>query len=215
MILYVPETGVPHVNCTFAGVTLGFTGANLAGITVSPISTPGTQPGPTALPLMRSLLYDALSLRDALDGLQLGAVNEELDEAYPPTNINFLIGDGRNEKRAVQAIFGPDAVLCVRYDFARSNFNLYIRGIVLDASSDEGLTALESILRRCVNSPFRFTNLSAIAAVPPMSLDNTNLLNIIYSFTDTSFNVRIGVAKEGQAAWQDHFELAEIQKLLP
>ena len=97
MVLYVPDSGVPHVSCTYAGLAFGFTGGNLGGITVSTVAQSGVTPGLTVAPVMRSLLYDALNLRSALDLAE--------SAEYPPQNVTLVIGDGRNERRAAKVRF--------------------------------------------------------------------------------------------------------------
>ncbi|HOC70749.1 MAG TPA: PhoPQ-activated protein PqaA family protein [Candidatus Hydrogenedentes bacterium] len=205
MVLYVPDTGTPHVSCTYAGLAFGFTGGNLGGITVSTVAEPGLTPGLTAAPLMRSVLYDALSLRGALDLVE--------SAEYPPQNITLVIGDGRNERRAAKLRFDVDGNPSgIRYDLAWSDFYLKKPGIIYEAGA-AGST-LKQLLNPNINA-LDFNRVVTTAATRPVAALGGNLMNVVYDFTGYDFVVYVAIARNGQEAFQDYLDHASIQALLP
>lgn len=211
--MYVPEKGVPHINCTYAGLAFGFTGANLAGITVSQVSEPGTAPADTVSPLMRSMLYDALSLRGAL-----GTVNNAY---YPPANVKLIIGDGRNEKRAVKLWFDDTGGLVEkRYDLFRDDFDLEKVGLIYDASGDDARQDVWQILQENLpvdssKPPYNLRKVTTMAATVPAAMVGKNLLNVVYDFAGSNFVVYVAIARDGQEAFQDYLDQVWVQGLLP
>ncbi len=205
MVLYVPDTGAPHVSCTYTGLAFGFTGGNLGGITVSTVAEPGLTPGLTGAPLMRRVLYDALSLRGALDLVE--------SAEYPPQNITLVIGDGRNERRAAKVRFDSDGdATGKRYDLAWSDFYLKKPGIIYEAGA-AGST-LKQLLNPNINA-LDFNRVVTTAATRPVAALGGNLMNVVYDFTGYDFVVYVAIARSGQEAFQDYLDHASIQALLP
>lgn len=207
MVMYVPERGLPHVNFTYAGLAFGFTGGNIGGITVSPISEPGAAASYTTAPLMRSVLYDALSLRDALEMMDAAA--------NPPRDITLLVGDGRNERRAAWARYNlAGARIAARYDQALSDFSLRRPGIVYGASGDAARGALWQLLNADIDA-LTFAQVMTMTATVPTASAGNNLLNVVYDFQDENFTLFVAASRNHQEAFRDYFDQAFIQALLP
>ncbi|NIA16065.1 MAG: hypothetical protein GWP08_18540, partial [Nitrospiraceae bacterium] len=109
IVVYIPTTGVPHANITFAGMVGCHTGINLAGIVLaemgdSPSSDePYNLNGAHFMSIMREILYDARSLEGALDVLR----NTTRIKKY-----HYVIGDGRYENRAAKVkAHAPDDIV--------------------------------------------------------------------------------------------------------
>ncbi|OQB27863.1 MAG: hypothetical protein BWY09_03163 [Candidatus Hydrogenedentes bacterium ADurb.Bin179] len=205
MVLYVPDTGVPHVSCTYTGLAFGFTGGNLGGITVSAVAQPGLTPGLTVAPFMRSMLYDALSLRGALDLVE--------SSEYPVQNITLVIGDGRNERRAAKVRFDSEGNMKnKRYDLAWTDFYLKKPGIVFDASGNRD--TLRQLLSGDINA-LDFSKVVSTAATRPVAALGGNLMNVVYDFTGYDFVVYVAIARNGREAFQDYLDHVSIQDLLP
>lgn len=99
IVVYVPETGLPHVVPSFAGMVGAHTGMNAKGIVLSEMGDaskkemPYQVHAPHFTAWFRTLLYDAASLTDAV----------EIFRRQPPTKrYHFVFGDGQAEHRAVK-----------------------------------------------------------------------------------------------------------------
>ena len=205
-VLYVPEKGVPHIVFTYAGLAFGLTGVNLAGISINNTLEPDAAAGNNSAPLVRSVLYDALSLREAADTIA----------ATPPARASsFIITDGRNEKRAVRLRFSDSGqMLEERYDLAKSVFGLERPGIVYGAGSAVAQDSLASLLTANIATLTR-TKLLTIAGTVPTAMTGYNILNVGYEFVGSDLMVYVAVARDGMEAYQDYFDQIFMQQLLP
>ena len=111
VVVYIPETGVPHTLLTFAGLTIGRTGVNLGGLSWSEqINTSSPAVGASNLGrafLGRSVLYDALNLDEAVDAVVATPVERA---------CHFVLADGRNHRRGVLIQSTPGAAPVVTYN---------------------------------------------------------------------------------------------------
>lgn len=221
MVMYVPETGVPHVTCTYAGLAFGFTGGNIAGITLSTVVREPEMPLASNLmiaPMMRDILYKGLSLRDAVARVSASGI--------PADNLDLLIGDGRNEKRAVLLTYAGAAWEEAWYR-GSDQFTREQIGLRYDASDDR-FRDVETTLKDIIdinpeNPPYSFnsvvtaaaTLLSAAAMEEEEENALKNQLNIVYDFQDNQFIAYIGIARGVQPAFQDYLDQVLINRLLP
>ncbi|MGI6138318.1 MAG: PKD domain-containing protein [Candidatus Hydrogenedentes bacterium] len=169
-VVYIPNKGVPHTVLTYAGLAFGYTGINLGGITVGeiPLSSIDKEDKSSAMPVMRTALYDAFSLREAI------ALTEEM----PPLNTYLVFGDGRNEIRAAKVLTDDEGVLPpVRYDLAKEDFNLSTPGVVYDSSIDNSV--LKNVLTPTLEN-FTLEALLGIVNMPPFAKPGQNVLNVAY-----------------------------------
>jgi len=169
-VVYIPDLGAPHLLFTYAGLAIGHIGVNLGAISVFEIGDPSAASSDifNAMPIMRTVLYDALNLRD---GAEL--VKQNMPD-YPTT---VVLGDGRYELRSVRLRRDGMGGLEERYDLA-PNVGFTSRGIIYAA-----VPLLENTLGMRLDnfSPGQLTidNLRTIAAEPPFAETGNNLLNLV------------------------------------
>ncbi len=205
-VMYVPDQGVPHIVFSYAGLAYGLTGVNLAGVSISDTLEPGAAGGDSAAPLMRTVLYDALSLRDAVDAIAA---------AEPARATTFVVADGRNEKRAALVrLSAQGAIVEERYDLARTDFRMEKPGIVYYARTNAARETLKYLLEDNSNAMTR-NALLTVAGTMPTAMTGYNILNVGYEFDNSTLNVYIAVARNDQEAYQDYFEQIFMQRLLP
>jgi len=99
IVIYVPESGIPHVVPTFAGFCGAHTGMNFRGIALSEMGDASRKEAPYFVhaphftAFFRTMLYDANSLTEAL----------EIFARQPMTKrYHFVFGDGLSDRRAVK-----------------------------------------------------------------------------------------------------------------
>ncbi len=99
IVMYFPIQGIPHVIPTFAGMIGANTGMNIKGLVLTEMGDSSEEEMPYQLhaphftTFFRTLLYDASSLRQAL----------EIFGNLPKTKrYHYVFGDGQVEKRAVK-----------------------------------------------------------------------------------------------------------------
>jgi len=99
IVIYVPESGIPHVVPTFAGFCGAHTGMNFRGIALSEMGDASRKEAPYFVhaphftAFFRTMLYDANSLTEAL----------EIFARQPMTKrYHFVFGDGMADRRAVK-----------------------------------------------------------------------------------------------------------------
>lgn len=101
IVVYVPEIGYgfPHATLSYLGLVMSPVGVNLGGIAVAAADNPAspyTLGDAHHLPMLREVLYDTSSLRDALNLVLATPLRQQQQ---------FIIGDGRFEGRAAKVIF--------------------------------------------------------------------------------------------------------------
>jgi hypothetical protein len=203
-VVYIPNQGLPHTVFTFAGLAFGLTGINLGGISTSEIPNPDSLlNNANALPLLRSVLYDALSLRDAI-----ALVTENL-----PLNTTLVIGDSRNENRAVRIRAGASGVEPIlRYDLAWSEFALKRPGIVYDTRPDLQ-TALKLGLNTVINN-LDLEKLYGLVNTNPFATPGQNILNVLYE--GITLSITANPANKPLSAYQNQPGITfYMQELLP
>ena len=170
-ILYVPEKGAPHTVFTYAGLVVGHVGANLGGISGVEIPEPMVSSMETGntLPLMRTVLYDAFSLRDAI------ALFKDMPPTYETT---VVFADGRNEQRGVLLrTDSAGSIVEERYDLA-PEFGVTHRGILYAAAADVE-PFLHSLLDDFMPDALPLNTLSLMTNQPPMADDDNNVFNAL------------------------------------
>lgn len=201
-VVYIPNKGAPHTIFTYAGLAFGYTGINLGAISASEIPDPTAAVTGNAMPLMRTVLYDAFSLRDAIG----------LTESAPPLNTALIFGDGRNEYRGVRIRTDAVGILSpMRYDLSQEDFSLSTPGIVYDSQPDLR-TDLRSQLSAVVEG-FTLENLLDIHNQAPFAEADTNILNVAYD--SEPLDIYINKAQGAQDANLTDTVSFNMQSLLP
>ncbi len=203
-VLYVPKKGAPHTVFTYAGLAFGYTGINLGAISTSEVPDPAAPAGNgNAMPLMRSILYDAFSLRDAIGHA----------EENSPLNTALNFGDGRNEVRGARIWTDNLGIkLPIRYDLSEDDFSLSTPGIVYDSSPDQR-TQLRGALSAIVEG-FTLENLLVdIINVAPFAQENKNILNVGYD--SYPLDIYVNKAQGDQDANLTDTVNFNMQSLLP
>lgn len=99
LVVYFPDTGIPHVSPSFAGFIGAHCGMNAAGIVLSEIGDASAKEMPyeTHAPhftaWFRTLLYDANSLTEAI---------RMFEQIKPTKSYHFVFGDGVTDKRSTK-----------------------------------------------------------------------------------------------------------------
>jgi len=99
IVVYIPDSGVPHVVPSFAGMIGAHTGMNVRGIALSEMGDASAKeaPYPVHAPhftvFFRTMLYDAESLSEAIDIFRA---------QIPTKRYHYVFGDGGQELRAVK-----------------------------------------------------------------------------------------------------------------
>ncbi|MCK5861137.1 MAG: hypothetical protein KAH38_01540, partial [Candidatus Hydrogenedentes bacterium] len=230
-VVYIPDEGMPHTVLTYAGLTFGRTGMNLGGIsalevvdlpvwddetgtyidpyTGEPVAFTGLEPN--ALSLVRAILYDALSLADAVDMVKDAPLQR-------PTTM--LLSDGRNERRGARLRMYPgNLVLEERYDLARSDFEAVNDMGVLYGVNSVLKPAMQTALSDILVAPVTFADLLGIANMPPFAQPGANAMNVVLD--GMGLNVFVTVAQEGaggeyyEASTDNVEDFFNMQMLLP
>jgi hypothetical protein len=205
-VVYIPNQCAPHTVFTHAGLAFGRTGINLVGISAVEIMEPpdaGTDSAPNAMPLMRSILYDAFNLRDGVSIMKQTPLNR---------NTKLLLGDGRNEIRGALIKINPEgAVLFERYDLSQSDFSLSTRGI-LYAAKNAATAALHTQIINLLPS-LSLTEMLGLANNTVIAESGRNMLNVVY--IPEELNISFAAARALQEAYKDKYYSFNMQRLLP
>ena len=99
VIVYLPESGIPHVVPSFAGMIGAHTGMNQRGIALAEMGDASAREAPYQVHaphftiFFRTMLYDANSLTKAIEVFR----EQPLTKRY-----HYVFGDGLSERRAVK-----------------------------------------------------------------------------------------------------------------
>ena len=151
-----------------AGLAVGHFGVNLGAVSAMEIIDPGAAAGSAnSLALIRSLMYDALSLRDGI---------EMVKADLPGYATTVVLGDGRYELRSARLRGDGLGGLEERYDLA-GDFATSTRGIIYAS-----IPLLESAVQTQIDGylpSVTVAELQALAASSPSAEVGNNLLNIV------------------------------------
>ena len=203
-VVYIPNKGAPHTILTHPGLAVGYAGVNLGGISVAETPNPiVASEGLSGLTLMRRVLYDAFSLRDAVAIVQTEALQD----------TSLILGDGRNERRGARIRTGDTGgQLPVRFDLASEDFSLQRPGIVYDSRPDWRL-----LLRQAIQGyigDLKLTDLYTLGNQSPFAAPATNILNVL--FDSAQMNISINKAEAPLGASNNVLPLIfNMQQLLP
>lgn len=206
-VVYIPDDGVPHTILTHAGLTFGRIGVNLGGISATEIVDPpvwNAQTGtwddpytggryaysgvePNALPLLRTVLYDTTSLREAVSIVK---------KAQMLRPLTMLLSDGRNEMRGARVKVLPGGlVLEERYDLALSDFNIAnARGVVYGTNTVLQ-PALSEALSGLLDPNMSFADMIGIANTEPFAQAGANAANVVVD--GSNLNIFVSIARQG------------------
>ncbi|MCK5861645.1 MAG: hypothetical protein KAH38_04110, partial [Candidatus Hydrogenedentes bacterium] len=215
-VVYIPNDGAPHTVLTYAGLAFGRTGINLGGISaveVVEISHPGfTGLEPNALSLIRTILYDAFSLGDAV---------ELTKHAYLQRPTTIMLSDGRNEKRGAMISMYPDNQLVAeRYDLAFSEFGIEDQCGVLYGAEEKLQLPLKAVIAEIGQfgepSPsLSLEDMALLANQPPFVDTEGNPLNVVFDVDGLLLNIAVSVAQYSNEAYLDTPDIFNMQNLLP
>ena len=169
-VVYIPEIGAPHVLFTHAGMAIGHVGVNFGAISAMEITAPDANPGgeSNALPVVRSILYDALNLRDGLDIAKA---------SLPSYATTIIVGDGRNELRSARITVDGVGGVIERYDQA-VDIGSTMRGVIF-ATIPALENNLETRLTYFSSSGMTHDDMKLIVSESPFAEAGNNLLNIV------------------------------------
>ncbi len=192
-ILYIPDKGAPHTVFTYTGLAFCYTGVNLGAISAVEVPDPGTSGVSDALPLMRTIFYDAFSLRDAIS----------IAEDTPPLNTALVFGDGRNEFRGVRVRTDDIGILPpLRYDLAEDDFGLSLPGIVYE-SAPTRLDILREELDKSIDK-LTLKTLLTTANSPLFADAGKNILNVVYDDVPLDIYVNVADSTIGKDAYESY-----------
>lgn len=212
--VYIPDRGVPHAVFTCAGLAVGRTGVNLAGLSLSEAAM---HHSPAASDfsnlnfqfLFREALYDSLGLRDAV-GL-LGSLPTQHAQ-------RFFLTDGRNERRgAVMRFDGPGVPPVVNYNLSYEFDNTVTRltsGMFYgakDAATRQNFSTFN------IGPSFgAFTqNAMENIAKSPYVATTANMLDTAYQVREEQLMLRFSPALGGAPATSQPWYGFDMQRLLP
>lgn len=212
--VYIPDRGVPHAVFTYAGLAVGRTGVNLAGLSLSEAAM---HDSPAASDfsnlnfqfLFREALYDSLGLRDAV-GL-LGSLPTQHAQ-------RFFLTDGRNERRgAVMRFDGPGVPPVVNYNLSYEFDNTVTRltsGMFYgakDAATRQNFSTFN------IGPSFgAFTqNAMENIAKSPYVATTANMLDTAYQVREEQLMLRFSPALGGAPATSQPWYGFDMQRLLP
>ncbi len=229
-VVYVPQDGVPHTVLTYAGLTFGRTGVNLGGISaLEVVDLPfwddetetlidpytGERFGftglePNALPLIRTILYDAASLREAVAMVKAAPLQR-------PTTM--LLSDGRNELRGARVKMYPGGlVLDERYDMALSDFEIANSTGVVYGVDTVLQPSFQTVLSGLLDPSLSFVDMFGIANTQPFAQQGQNPMNVLLD--GTNLNIFVNLAEEVGGVYSEAYNdvrdnLFNMQLLLP
>jgi PhoPQ-activated pathogenicity-related protein/chitodextrinase len=170
-VMYIPNLGAPHMLFTYAGLAIGHVGVNLGAISAVEFIDPAAVDTGQAnsMPLIRSLLYDALNLTDAMD-----MVKQNLS-GYAST---VVLGDSRYELRSARLRGDGLGGIEERYDLA-ADFGTASRGIVYGAAVPLLDAAVAARLDDFIPPYISVTDLRTVIGSAPFAEVDNNLLNVV------------------------------------
>jgi isopenicillin-N N-acyltransferase like protein len=108
VVVYIPKSGIPHINPSFAGSIGCNTGMNLEGITLTEIGDSPAKDGPYEMHgihfmiLFRQILYSAKSLEDAV---------QMIKDAKRIKKYHFVVGDGKKPAAVKMKAWAPNLTI--------------------------------------------------------------------------------------------------------
>jgi len=182
IVMYMPDSGRPHLNIAFAGLVGSHTGMNDRGIVLSEMGdSPSSEmpydlDGTHFMPMFRNILYDANNLTDALNIL----TNAQRIKRY-----HYVFGDGQTELQAAKikahAPELPPDDLVVWFD--NDPTDEFAPDVAEDVVyNDEGRGAFPMIM----------ADYGALDAAKLINIANTiamsgNVVNVVYDATSLDF----------------------------
>ena len=213
IVVYIPQTGVPHTLLTFAGLSIGRTGVNLGGISWSDqIDTSNDVLARTNLGRMflgRKVLYDSLNLNEAVNLV----ANNPVERA-----CTIIVADGRNHLRGavIQTTPGLAPVIIYNQSADFTAIGPQQAGMVYDASQSLLANGYFAVIDSLWGS-FNEANFLTLALDPSVTAQasKVNQLNAVYSCSEASLRVNFSYAVGQTMAWAVPYATFDMQLLLP
>lgn len=210
LAMYIPDSGTPHVNVTFAGYIGCQAGMNLGGIALAEMGDSPDRDKPYDLTgnhftaICREMLYDAMSLTEAINIL---AGSERIKKYH------YVIGDGRNELSAVKIRAHEPEPLEIWRDNDRTDPNAVGNGgdgVAVDVVyNDEGRGAW----------PFIYANYGRLDVDMMINIANSipirgsNVIDVVYDATDA--RLWVSYAEGYTEAYERPYVEFDMQDYLP
>ena len=217
IVMYIPESGVPHALLTFAGLTISRTGVNVGGITWSDqiVTLPVTAAVPANLGRMflgRKVLYEALNLQQAEDRI---AAPENLVERA----CQIVVTDGRNYRRGayIQAKTNGAPVIIHNQSAIFDSVTPKTAGMVRVAAVALNGTDYDTALRGIWGGfdEAGFLDVAADASVTQGGTGPINLLNTVYDCIGFELRINFSYASGTDMAYARPYSVFDMQQLLP
>jgi hypothetical protein len=202
IVIYIPSTGIPHANITFAGCIGANTGINARGIVLSEMgdSPGGDYPfdinGVHFTTLFRTVLYDGDSLDKALDLFK---------SARRIKKYHYVVGDGRSRKAVKMLAHAPDLVIWKDNDPDDELAPHVLKNLVYQDEGRGAFLPLERLYGR-IGAP----ELINVACKIPIK--GSNVLDIVYDATALEFWV--AYAKKEIEAYKRPFVHVKLKDYL-
>jgi len=214
VVVYIPQTGVPHALLTFTGLAIGRTGVNLGGISFSEtIDSASSDLDLNKLNFAfaaREMLGYALNLEEAIDFFNV-------PQHYPQRAHYFVLSDGRNHQRGATVRVTPAGVQSVTYNRASLFSNITTprnSGITVAAQNSANLNSYLSVINPLVQPLNRADFYNIVTSAPPA--DNTrNTLNAVYNMDGFMLEILFSYASQTTPARQRESVSFDLQQLLP
>jgi hypothetical protein len=196
IVVYIPNTGIPHVNPTFAGMIGAHTGMNAKGIVLSEMGDASAKEAPYQVHaphftvFFRTMMYDTDSLSKTI---------ELFKSQIPTKRYHYVFGDGKQEMRAVKVrAHSPepsDRWLSIWTDNdAKDEFAPNVLSCVV--YNDEGRGAFPTLKQEFG----KLNGEKLIALANRIPIRGGNVENVVYDATD--LRLWVSYAKGSEEAFQ-------------
>lgn len=206
IVIYVPESGIPHVVPTFAGFCGAHTGMNFRGIALSEMGDASRKEAPYFVhaphftAFFRTMLYDANSLTEAL----------EIFARQPMTKrYHFVFGDGLSDRRAVKVrAHAPEPadrrLLIWKDNDATDEFAPNVLSCVV--YNDEGRGAFPALK----SGHGKLNGESLVKLANQIPIKGGNVVNVVYDAT--ALKMWVTYARGTEEAYQRPSVLIDLQQ---
>jgi hypothetical protein len=207
IVVYMPDTGIPHVVPTFAGIVGAHTGMNAAGVSLAEMGDspahemPYDVDAPHFTVYFRTMLYDADSMTRCLS---------IFEKQRQTKRYHFVFAEGREERRAVKVRVKPadggESITSVWKDADPSDefAPKVLPGIVYN---DEGRGAFPFLERE--RGQLNGQKLVELANRIPIKGDN--VVNVVYDATD--LKMWVSYARDDSEAYQRPYVFIDLKTL--
>lgn len=206
IVIYVPDTGIPHVVPTFAGFCGAHTGMNFRGIALSEMGDASRKEAPYFVhaphftAFFRTMLYDADSLTETLDIF----ARQPMTKRY-----HFVFGDGQTDRRAVKVrAHAPEPadrrLMIWKDNDATDEFAPNVLSCVV--YNDEGRGAFPTLK----SGHGKLNGESLVKLANQIPIKGGNVVNVVYDAT--ALKMWVTYARGTEEAYQRPSVLIDLQQ---